>query len=160
MPFDPALPKIPYEIERKFLVNELPSNLEKYECRRIEQGYLAVEGNGTQARLRRAGTICSLTVKRGGGTARHEWEIELSESQFQTLWPATEGRRLRKTRYDVPFENFTIEVDIYDGHHKGLIVAEVEFDDEDQCRHFQPPEWLGEDVSGKPSYSNIKLARE
>lgn len=160
MSLDPAHPPSSYEIERKFLVKELPSNLEKYECRRIEQGYLAVERNGTQVRLRRAGSVCSLTVKRGGGMTRHEWEIEVTELQFQKLWPATEGRRLRKTRYDVPFENFTIEVDIYDGHHKGLIVAEVEFDDEDQCQRFQPPAWLGQDVSGQPRYSNIKLARE
>ena len=160
MSLDPTRPKTSCEIERKFLVKELPSNLEKYECRRIEQGYLAVERNGTQVRLRRAGTVCSLTVKHGGGVTRHEWEIELTELQFQELWPATQGRRLRKTRYDVPFETFTIEVDIYDGSHAGLVVAEVEFADEDQCHRFQPPDWLGQDVSGKPRYSNIKLARE
>ncbi len=28
------------EIERKFLITELPENLTQYNCRRIEQGYL------------------------------------------------------------------------------------------------------------------------
>ena len=29
------------EIERKFLVKELPTDLEQFECRHIEQAYLA-----------------------------------------------------------------------------------------------------------------------
>ena len=29
-----------FEIERKFLVKKLPEDLEKYECRQLEQGYL------------------------------------------------------------------------------------------------------------------------
>ena len=125
MPLDSTLPSSSHEIERKFLVRQLPTDLEKYPMRQIEQGYLAVERDGTQARLRRAGSVCSLTVKRGGGVARHEWEIELTAAQFDYLWPATQGRRLRKRRYDVPMGDFTIEIDIYDGCNAGLIVAEV-----------------------------------
>jgi CYTH domain-containing protein len=53
-----------------------------------------------------------------------------------------------------------VEVDIYAGINKGLIVAEVEFDDANQCADFQPPDWFGEEVSGKSRYSNVKLARE
>jgi adenylate cyclase len=157
MPLDP---EIPHEIERKFLVKDLPADLEKYPSRAIEQGYLAAKRDGTQVRLRRAGPVWSLTVKRGDGLARHEWEIEVTQSQFDVLWPATQGRRLRKTRYDVPFGTFTIEVDIYEGSNAGLIVAEVEFGDEEECHRFEPPNWVGRDVSGKPRYSNVRLATE
>ena len=160
MPPDRTPPKSSREIERKFLVKRLPADLKKHRSRRIEQGYLAVNPDGTQARLRRAGAAWSLTVKRGRGVARHEWEIQLSQSQFQTLWPATKGRRLRKTRYDVPFGKFTIEVDVYEATNQGLIVAEVEFENGDHCRRFQPPDWLGREVSGQTRYSNIQLARE
>ena len=41
-----------------------------------------------------------------------------------------------------------------------MVVAEVEFDDERQCERFEPPDWFGEEVSGKSRYSNVRLARE
>jgi CYTH domain-containing protein len=40
------------------------------------------------------------------------------------------------------------------------MVAEVEFDDEEQCKKFEPPDWFGKEVSGEARYSNVKLARE
>lgn len=160
MPVDLARPKSSHEIERKFLVKELPSNLGEYENRQIEQGYLAVKRDGTQVRLRKSGSEYSLTVKRGRGLKRHEWEIPLEPEQFKELWSATEGRRLRKKRYDVPYGDDTIEIDVYDGSNKGLVVAEVEFDDEAQCKNFKPPDWFGREVSGEARYSNVKLARE
>ncbi len=160
MALDLAPPKSSREIERKFLVKRLPPDLDKYENRKIDQGYLAVKRNGTQVRLRKAGDDHTITLKRGRGVARHEWEVELTPAQFAELWPATQGRRLTKTRYDVPFGDHTVEVDVYSGRNKGLTVAEVEFDDEEQCARFQPPDWFGKEVSGKARYSNVKLARE
>jgi adenylate cyclase len=160
MPLNLAPAKSSHEIERKFLVKELPSNLRDYENTPIEQGYLAVKRDGTQVRLRKAGSRHTLTVKRGRGLRRQEWEIDLIPEQFNELWPATEGRRLKKTRYDIPFGDRTIEVDVYNGCNKGLVVAEVEFDDDEQCKNFNPPEWFGKEVSGKSRYSNVKLARE
>ena len=160
MPLDFARPKTAHEIERKFLVRELPSNLKNCESRPIEQGYFAAKRDGTQVRLRKAGTQYSLTFKRGRGVKRHEWEIALIPEQFNELWPTTEGRRLRKTRYDVPYGEHVIEVDIYAGLNKGVIVAEVEFDDERQCESFVPPDWFGDEVTGKSRYSNVRLARE
>lgn len=160
MSLDLARPKSSHEIERKFLVKKLPPNLDGYENRQIEQGYLAVKRDGTQVRLRKSGDEHSLTVKRGRGLKRHEWEIQLEPEQFKELWTATEGRRLRKKRYDVAYRDHTIEIDVYDGSNKGLVVAEVEFDDEAQCKNFEPPDWFGREVSGKARYSNVTLARE
>ena len=160
MPFHPVPSSDSQEIERKFLVKRLPRDLEQHRNREIEQGYLAASRDGTQLRLRKAGRQHSLTFKRGSGIVREEWEINLTPAQFERLWPATAGCRLRKKRYDVPFGEFVIEVDIYEGSNKGLIVAEVEFETKEQCEQFQPPDWLGRDVSGKPRYSNVKLARE
>jgi CYTH domain-containing protein len=39
-------------------------------------------------------------------------------------------------------------------------VAEVEFQDDESCAEFQPPDWLGRDVSGKPKYSNVAMAHD
>jgi CYTH domain-containing protein len=146
------------EIERKFLLKRFPPGLKKFPHDTITQGYLAVGRGGLQVRLRKKGAVRSLTFKQGTKGKREEREIRLSLEQFAALWPATAGRRLTKIRYDVPWKAHTIEIDIYRGRHNGLVVAEVEFDDQKSCAAFVPPDWLGRDVTGNPKYSNVALA--
>lgn len=145
------------EIERKFLLTRFPPGLKKFPHDSIIQGYLAVGPGGLQVRLRKKAAVRSLAFKRGKGI-REEREIRLSVKQFEALWPATAGRRLSKVRYEVPWKEHTIEIDIYHGRHTGLVVAEVEFDNQRSCAAFEPPDWLGLDVTGKPRYSNVALA--
>ena len=146
------------EIERKFLVRKLPGDLTSYRSNEISQGYLVSLDDGTQVRLRRKGDKYSLTFKRGTGNVREEREVELTATQFDALWPATEGKRLVKTRYEIPLGERVVEIDVYHDRHEGLIVAEVEFDDAAAAKNFQPPDWLGDDVTGDPRYSNQLLA--
>jgi adenylate cyclase len=146
------------EIERKFLVQWLPDNLKRARHSVIEQGYLATEAAGRQVRLRKSGKATSLTFKVGRGSHREEREVKVSAKQFATLWPGTAGRRLRKVRYELPWEGLVIEVDIYRGRHEGLVVAEVEFPDTASCRRFEPPWWFGREVTGEKRYSNVRLA--
>ena len=148
------------EIELKFLVEEkrLPHNLKQFRSFVIDQGYLATESAGRQVRLRKAGSTRSLTFKVGRSSHREEREIKLSPKQFAALWPGTAGRRLRKVRYEIPWEGLLIEVDIYRGRHAGLIVAEVEFPDRASCRRFIAPGWFGDEVTGEKEYSNVRLA--
>ncbi len=146
------------EIERKFLVRRMPDALAQFPHAEIWQGYLVTAPGGVQVRMRKAGEKHSLTYKRGRGNAREEREIALTQEQFDILWPATEGRRLTKTRYDVPLGERVVEIDVYTGRHKGLVVAEVEFEDEQSARDFNVPDWLGEDVSHDDRYSNQLLA--
>ena len=148
------------EIERKFLIRKMPRALARFPRREIAQGYLAVGRDGTHVRLRRQGRVCTLTFKRGPAQAREEREIRLDPAQFAVLWPATAGARLTKTRYRVPWRKLTIEIDIHAGSNAGLIVAEVEFPDAQTCHSFRPPAWLGEEVTGRSRYSNVKLARD
>jgi CYTH domain-containing protein len=146
------------EIERKFLVRKMPSDLTSYPNNEISQGYLVSMDDGLQVRLRKSGDRYSLTFKRGSGNVREEREIELTAKQFETLWPATEGKRLVKTRHEIPLGARTVEIDVYHERHEGLVVAEVEFDGEEEAKYFQPPDWLGDDVTGDPRYSNQLLA--
>ena len=148
------------EIERKFLVKSLPDNLKRSRYFIIEQGYLATESAGRQVRLRKTGSAASLTFKVGRGSHREEREIKLSLKQFAALWPGTAGRRLRKVRYEIPWQDLLIEVDIYRGRHAGLVVAEVEFPNGASCRRFKAPSWFGREVTGTKRYSNVRLALE
>jgi adenylate cyclase len=148
------------EIERKFLLKRFPPGLQKFPHDTIEQGYLAVGRGGLQVRLRKKGSVRSLTYKEGTKGEREEREIRLSLAQFNALWPATVGRRLMKVRYDVPWKTHTIEIDVYRGRHDGLVVAEVEFKNQRSCKTFEAPDWIGRDVTGNPKYSNVALAHK
>jgi adenylate cyclase len=148
------------EIERKFLIKRLPLQILRSRHFPIAQGYLVNEQGGRHVRLRKKNKTVSLTFKVGRGSAREEREIRLSPKQFATLWPATRGRRLHKTRYEVPWKKLTIEIDIYHGRNHGLMVAEVEFPNHGSRRKFKPPRWFGREITGEKRYSNVRLARE
>lgn len=148
----------PQEIERKFLVEELPENLEEYPHKDIVQGYLAITEDGTEVRLRQKGNQYFQTVKSGGGKTRFESEIEITKEQFDALWQATEGKRVEKTRYEIPHENGTIELDVYHDNLEGLLSAEMEFSNEEDSNNFVPPEWLSKEVTDDKRYKNQNLA--
>jgi CYTH domain-containing protein len=144
------------EVERKFLVPASPE-LDGTESDEIDQGYLAIGEDG-EVRLRRKGERLFLTAKRGTGLSREEAEVEVDREAFDRLWPLTEGRRLHKRRHVIPHGELSIELDVYAGDLQGLIVAEIEFSSEDEAKGFEPPDWLGEEVTGDPRYLNETLA--
>ncbi len=62
---------------------------------------------------------------------------------------------LEKDRYQVEYEGFTWEIDVFFGENTGLVVAEIELEDEGQI--FAQPDWIGEEVTGDPRYYNSNL---
>jgi adenylate cyclase len=146
------------EIERKYRLSETPEWLGDCRSEEIEQGYLAIAEDGTEVRLRHLGEETLLTVKRGAGERRLEEEIDLDPAQFDALWPLTKSKRVSKTRHFVPHGDLTIEVDVFKGALGGMVVGEVEFESEDASAAFDPPEWLGKEVTGDQRYANESLA--
>lgn len=147
------------EVERKFLVDHVPADLEQYPSDTIAQGYLSLDPNGTQVRLRRRGYHTLLTIKSGRGLARAEEEFVIDGPRFERLWPATEGRRIEKTRYKIPLDDgLVLELDVFAGALEGLVLAEVEFDSVDAAHAFRPPEWLRPEVTEDRRYQNSRLA--
>lgn len=148
------------EIERKFLVTgELPDDLDQHPSDEISQGYVAIADDGTEVRVRARGGDYTLTVKSGPSLTRVEEEMEIDESRFESLWPLTAGRRIEKRRFLIPAgDQLSIELDVYRGELDGLVTAEIEFDSAEQAEAFEPPPWIGSDVTGDGSYSNQSLA--
>jgi adenylate cyclase len=146
------------EIERKYLVAELPPDLRAWEAQRIEQGYLAITDD-VEVRVRRRGDRATLTIKSAPGLVRVEEELDLDERRFASLWPLTAGRRVVKTRHvREAAPGVVLELDVYEGDLEGLYTLEVEFGDEDAARAFAPPPWAGDDVTGDPRFANQALA--
>jgi len=148
------------EIERKFLVPEVPNGVDAHPSTPIEQGYLAIHDDGTEVRIRRRDGASTMTVKSGGGRTRAEEELELDDATFERLWPLTEGRRIEKVRHVIPADapGVEIELDTYGGDLGGLVVAEVEFAGEAEADAFDPPEWFGAEVTDDKGFKNQRLA--
>ncbi len=146
------------EIERKFLVTQLPADWKCKPSADIVQGYLPVLNKELQIRLRRKGEESFVTIKAGHGRNRLEEEIPISSAQFRGLWPLTRGARIQKRRYQVPHEGNTIEVDVYEGPLRGLVTAEVEFHKAREAGSYCPPSWFGREVTDNDQFSNQALA--
>lgn len=143
------------EIERKFLAKEIPFCLSKYPSVMISQYYISFSPT---IRIRQSNKDYFLTVKGKGHIAREEFEIPISEEEYQSLQKKCDMPPIIKTRYFVPLENhLTAEIDIYKGDITGLITIEVEFDTQELAHAFVPPNWFGKDVSLDHRYKNTSL---
>ncbi|WP_067034735.1 CYTH domain-containing protein [Allomuricauda sp. CP2A] len=148
------------EIERKFLVVSDAYKQEATSQVRIAQGFLNTDPERT-VRVRIKGNQGFLTVKGPSnlsGTTRFEWETEISLQEATNLIDLCEDVILEKVRFEVPLGNKLFEVDEFLGENKGLVVAEVELNHEDEV--FERPKWLGEEVTGKPEYYNSQLSKK
>ena len=145
------------EIERKFLVRgaawkALGAGVP------MRQGYLSIDPERV-VRVRVEGDEATLTIKgRSVGAVRGEWEYPIPKSDAQALLTQLALRPLiEKSRYRIPYQGMTWEVDEFYGDNAGLVVAEIELIAEDQA--FEKPDWIGEEVTLDARYFNANLLR-
>lgn len=147
------------EIERKYLVSQMPENYLSYPFHQIEQAYLCTE---PVVRIRREDENYYLTYKSKGLMVREEYNLPLTKEAYGHLLSKADGNVLTKKRYLLPVPertDLTIELDVFAGKFDGLVLAEVEFESEDDACSFRPPEWFGEDVTYSGEYQNSRLSR-
>ncbi|SFW45485.1 CYTH domain-containing protein [Selenomonas ruminantium] len=146
------------EIERQFLVDRLPQLPEEYEL--LRQGYVALL---PEIRIRQIGdSHFRLTVKRGAGLVREEWETEVSRQEFESLserlCPGT--CMIEKRRYKIPLaDGLVAELHVHAGHLTGFNYVEVEFSDVEGAKKFVPPTWFGREVTDDVRFSYGTLAQ-
>lgn len=144
------------EIERKFRVKE--GSWRNAKGMRYRQGYL----NSAKERVVRVRTINDkgyLTIKGlTVGASRLEFEYEIPRADADLLLDICEKPLIEKTRFKVIEGGFVWEIDEFFGDNRGLIVAEVELDSEDQ--DFPKPDWVLEEVTGDPRYFNSNLIKK
>lgn len=145
------------EIERKYLINpsKLPSNYQEYPKRIIEQGYLC---SHPVVRIRRDDNNYYLTYKGEGMLVREEFNHPLTQASYLHLLSKIDGSLIQKIRYLIPHQNRIIELDVFNGSHAPLILAEVEFETLEQAQSFEPPAWFDREVTFDERYSNSYLA--
>lgn len=144
------------EIERKFLVDELPANLDEYDFHDLEQGYL---NTAPVVRVRKEDDTYYLTYKGRGFIEREEYNLPLTEEAYLHLVAKSDGKIISKRRYRIPFNGYTIELDVFKEPFAPLVLAEVEFQTPEEANAFVPPAWFGRDVTSEPEYTNSYLSR-
>lgn len=153
------------EIEKKFLIKELPENLENYKKVSIEQGYLNTVATPT-LRIRKYEEdyiLCykfKQKTKLNVASISKEVELPLTEEAYQHLKTKIDGRMIEKERYFLPLENGLVaELDIYGGFLKGFMNVEVEFPTEEVASQFVAPNWFGKEVTWDSRYKNAQLCK-
>ena len=144
------------EIERKFIPKTIPKNLESYPHHKIAQGYLSTN---PVVRIRRQDEEYILTYKGKGAMVREEYNLPLTKESYEHLKAKADGRIITKKRYMIPLNQYTIELDVFEGELAPLILAEVEFSTEEDANAFVAPEWFGEDVTFSTKYHNSTLSK-
>lgn len=147
------------EIERKFLVTGDGWKTITGDSIIIEQAYIAVMDDRSVRIRTRNGETAMLTIKVGQNNfMRDEFEYPIPLLDAREMMTLSVGRVICKTRHLVRFDNFLWEVDVFEGHLQGLLIAEVELENE----HQKPalPDWVGAEVTGDRRYSNQALALE
>lgn len=146
------------EMERKFLLRRKPC-IPLINGRSILQGYIITEPS--ELRIRKYDEEYFLTVKESDSFSRAEWEVSIPRYIFEALWPHTEGKRIEKVRYEISFKGFLLELDEYYGRHKGLIIIECEFLNEEIAKKFNLPSWAqgAIEMTNDKRYKNKHLAQ-
>lgn len=157
------------EIERKYLVTSDCYKELAVARYHIRQGYISREKTGT-VRVRITDDKAYLTIKgkpAAGHFARYEWEKEIDVQEAEELMKLCQGTVIDKTRWIVPAEivdnlQLTVdnlqliwEVDEFHGKHEGVVVAEIELDNEEQS--FEIPDFIGDEVTHDPRYYNANM---
>lgn len=143
------------EIERKYLIaseawRELAQGVD------YRQGYLSTVKERT-VRVRTVGDSGFLTIKGiSTGASRIEYEYEVPvDDAHEMLDELCERPLIEKRRFKIPYAGLIWEIDEFFGENGGLIVAEVELEEENQL--IDIPSWIGEEVTGDPRYFNSSL---
>lgn len=153
------------EIERKFLVKDDSYKSMAIRHYDICQGYIA-KGNGRTVRIRIRDNEAFITIKTApqpNSIAHFEWERPISMDDARELMAHCLPGMIEKCRYIVPCTKDDVqctkelvwEVDEFHGRLEGLVLAEIELEDENQT--FDKPAFIGEEVTGQPQYYNANM---
>ncbi len=146
------------EIERKFLLKNENWKQAVSSSARIKQGYLA-GSDKSSVRIRIEGDKANINIKSMTlAITRQEYEYSIPMADAEKLLQdLCEQPQIEKTRYIVEHEDHKWEIDVFAGDNNGLIVAEIELQDENEI--FAIPEWIGDEVSEQLKYYNVNLIK-
>jgi len=151
------------EIERRYLLNKIPDDLvENTNGWLITDRYIL----NTRLRLRSMKSISSneniykLTQKyRSEDQNTYEATITnlyLTEDEYKCL-ESLESRIVKKKRYPYNAQSQNFSIDVFEDHHQGLILAEIEFESKSKLDEFALPLFALKDVTDDSFFAGGNL---
>ncbi len=138
------------ERERTYLAKSIPKGLKSCRHKEIFDVYFPKESVHPIIRLRKSGDRYELTKKirvdKNDASCQAEHTIPLSENEFLAL-SRLEGKRLRKIRYYYDYKGRIAEVDVFLDELKGLVMVDVEFEEDTEKDAFEMPDFCLADVT-------------
>jgi CYTH domain-containing protein len=138
------------ELELSYLAASTPPGLDNCEHKDLADVYFPASADHAKLRIRQKGDRYEFTKKTqadpNDAGAQHEENVELTALEFAALAQG-DGRKLAKTRYYLPYQGRTAEVDVFSGPLKGLVVIEFEFDTPEEKDAFVKPDFCLADVT-------------
>jgi CYTH domain-containing protein len=154
------------EIERVFLIREIPKDLE--DCKKIiiRVGDFFEPNRVDALKIKQKGDRFFLVKKEGDlKHIRVEHNIDIKEGEFEVLWKVTLQNH-EKLRYLYSLGDNICEIDFYQGSLKGYVRLEVEFKTEKEMNDFKVPDWFGQEITefnheihedlGKATFAEMK----
>lgn len=151
-----------FEIERKYLLRNMPEHLDSYKHICIEQGYIStVPVIRIRKKISDAGESYVLTIKSSGMLSRQEYEMDITADEYGKLKNKVEGNIITKTRYIIPLSGLNLEnaswspvleLDVFQGAFDGLVMGEVEFPDEKTAASFGAAEFFSKIFSKEVTF--------
>ena len=90
------------------------------------------------------------------GLKRYEFEYEIPLVDARKIISIGNFLSIKKIRHELIIDNIKWEVDQFLEKNKGLVIAEVELQNEDQKLNL--PKWIEKDVTNQNKYYNYNLA--
>jgi len=150
--------KIKHQIERKFLIKELP-DLSDWRKEEVQQWYLTDPTDYESIRVRLYNDNeqrCYIDVIQGKGLKRDKYSKKSKWVKFKDKMD--KYPTIKKTRYKKEIDHYVLMVvDIFED---GLQLVEIEsYESEFSIKNFDIPDWFGDEVTDYITYSNAWLAR-
>ncbi len=151
------------ETERRYLLKEFPDDLLEN-----TNGWLITDRYfpNTRLRLRHMKSVSGneniykLTQKYRSETQNaYETTITnlyLTEEEYNHL-ESLEGKIIKKKRYPYSVQNHNFSIDVFEGRHQGLILAEMEFEGQSELGEFALPLFALKDVTDDPFFTGGNL---
>ena len=151
------------EVECRYLLNKIPDDLLD-----SPKGWLIIDRYfpDTRLRLRHMQSVSGneniykLTQKYRSET-QNAYEttitnIYLSEAEY-SHFESLKAKILKKTRYPYTAQSYSFSIDVFEGRHQGLILAEMEFEKKAEVVEFVLPSVIFKDVTDDQFFADGNL---
>ena len=151
------------EIERKYLLKNNDWRELINSSTYFKQGYLNEadknEHSKASIRVRIEGDKANINIK--------SMTLSITRQEYEYAIPLDDAQKMlndlcihpliEKTRHIVYYDDHRWEIDVFEGDNHGLVVAEIELENESE--QFKMPSWIGEEVSEQEKYYNVCLVK-